>query len=90
MQCSLRRWENMVAAIKHWSLATEFMEETPAGTYRPTALASSIFDEPGFDPYSEHVTTHGSFTGTRRRCTTFYDLLVVFNCVFSRALTRIQ
>jgi len=49
--------KNMVAAIKHWSLATEFMEETPAGTYRPTALASSIFDEPGFDPYSEHVTT---------------------------------
>ena len=72
--------KNMVAAIKHWSLATEFMEETPAGTYRPTALANSIFDEPGFDPYSEHVTTpwliHWKLAGVAPRSTTYWWVFI--------------
>lgn len=81
--------KNMVAAIKHWSLATEFMEETPAGTYRPTALANSIFDEPGFDPYSEHVTTpwliHWKLAGVAPRSTTYWW---VFNCVVQQSFDK--
>ena len=39
--------KNMVSAIKHWSLATEFMEEDDQRGYRPTWLAAEIFNEFG-------------------------------------------
>lgn len=80
--------KNMVAAIKHWSLATEFLEDSEVG-YRPTSLASAILGSSGFDPYCEHPTTawlvHWKLAGVGRRSTTWRWL---FNCVIEQTFDK--
>jgi hypothetical protein len=81
--------KNMVTAIKHWSLATEFMEEDGQGGYRPTALANEIFLESGLDPFCEHSTTpwlvHWKLAGIGTRSTTWWWL---FNCVVQQTFDK--
>jgi hypothetical protein len=81
--------KNMVAAIKHWSLATEFMEEVATGGYRPTPLAKQVFQKPGFDPYCEHPSTawlvHWKLAGVAPRSTTWWW---VFNCVVQQSFDK--
>lgn len=81
--------KNMVAAIKHWSLATEFMEEDDQGCYRPSALGATILGESGLDPYCEHPSTawlvHWKLAGIGSRSTTWVWL---FNCVVEQAFEK--
>ena len=81
--------KNMVSAIKHWSLATEFMEEDEQRGYRPTSLAAEIFKESGLDPFCEHPTTawlvHWKLAGIGRRSTTWRWL---FNCVVEQTFDK--
>ena len=79
----------MVAAIKHWSLATEFMEEK-GGVYAPTQLATRVFQDPGFDPFCENPTTawlvHWKLAGAAaKRSTTWWW---VFNCIVQQVSIR--
>jgi hypothetical protein len=81
--------KNMVASIKHWSLATEFMEEKD-GAYAPTQLATQIFLDPGFDPFCEHPTTawlvHWKLAGvTPKRSFTWWW---VFNCIVQQVFDK--
>ena len=81
--------KNMVAAIKHWSLATEFMEDDEQRGYRPTPLASAILGKSGFDPYCEHPSTawlvHWKLAGIGSRSTTW---LWLFNCVVEQTFDK--
>lgn len=81
--------KNMVTSIKHWSLATEFMEEDGQGGYHPTPVAKSIFSEPGLDPFCEHSTTawlvHWRLAGLGTRSTTWWWL---FNCVVQQTFDK--
>jgi hypothetical protein len=80
--------KNMVSSIKHWALATHFMEEHESG-YRPTQEAELLFGENGLDPYSEHPATiwliHWYLAGRARRSTTWFW---VFNHIQSQTFTR--
>ena len=81
--------KNMVAAIRHWSLATEFIEEVATGGYKPTALGNQVFQKPGFDPFCEHPTTawlvHWKLAGSAPRSTTWWW---VFNCVVQQSFNK--
>jgi hypothetical protein len=81
--------KNMVTAIKHWSLAAEFMEEDEQRGYRPTALATEIFRESGLDPFCEHPSTawlvHWKLAGIGSRSTTW---LWLFNCVVEQSFNK--
>lgn len=80
--------KNMVAAIRHWALACDVMHETPAG-YSVTENAIAIFDDKGFDPYSENPNTawyvHWWLAGKGARSTTWHWL---FNHVTSPLFSR--
>ncbi len=80
--------KNMVSSIKHWALATHFMEEQDAG-YKPTAQAELLFGNNGLDLYSEHPATiwliHWNLAGRGRRSTTWFW---VFNHIQSQTFTR--
>ena len=81
--------KNMVTAIKHWSLATEFMQDDLQGGFRPTPLAHAIFSESGFDPFCEHSSTawlvHWKLAGVGSRSTTWWWL---FNCVVQQTFDK--
>jgi hypothetical protein len=81
--------KNMVASIKHWALATEFMEEVEPSSFRATTLAAQLFHSPGLDPYCEHATTpwliHWKLAGVAPRSTTWWW---VFNCVVQQTFDK--
>jgi hypothetical protein len=82
--------KNMVAAIRHWSLACGVIEEPAASAdYPVTATGKDIFADEGFDPYAEHPTTawycHWCLAGRGFRSTTWYWL---FNHVVGPTFTR--
>ncbi len=55
---SLGVGKNMVAAIRHWCLATEMIQPLDrVGNMEPTALGKRIFGEGGWDPYFEDIGT---------------------------------
>jgi len=82
--------KNMVAAIRHWALACDVIEE-PAGNadYPVTADGKDIFADDGFDPYAEHPTTawycHWCLAGRGKRSTTWYW---IFNHVVGPTFSR--
>jgi hypothetical protein len=80
--------KNMVASIKHWAIATNFMEEHGAG-FRPTEIADAVLGCDGLDPYCEHPATvwliHWFLAGRGNRSTTWHWL---FNHVSSQSFTR--
>lgn len=81
--------KNMVAAIRHWALACNVMrDDTPTG-YTITKTAFAIFDDAGFDPYSENPNTawyvHWWLAGKGNRATTWHWL---FNHVTSPIFSR--
>lgn len=80
--------KNMVAAIRHWALACEVMRETPGG-YALTEHAIAIFNDDGFDPYSENPNTawhaHWWLAGKGARSTTWHWL---FNHVTTPLFSR--
>jgi hypothetical protein len=79
--------KNMVAAIRHWSMACGFMRDDSGIGYAPTELAIQIFDR--LDPYSEHPATawllHWKLAGIGTRSTTWWWL---FNCISQHSFDR--
>lgn len=77
----------MVTAIRHWSVACDFMQEDSDGRYVSTPLAKHIFDR--LDPYSEHPATawllHWKLAGIGTRSTTWWWL---FNCIPQQVFDR--
>lgn len=60
--------KNMVTSIKHWALACDLMRLSAdgSGDYVVTECAREIFDDEGFDPYSENPRRLGSPIGASR------------------------
>jgi hypothetical protein len=81
--------KNMVASIRHWSLACDVIRDDAQGAYSLSPLAKRIFADTGWDPYSENPTTawlaHWWLAGKGHRATTWYWL---FNHVTSPSFTR--
>lgn len=81
--------KNMVASIRHWALACNVITEGPPDGYTVTADAIAIFDDDGFDPYSENPNTawyaHWWLAGKGNRATTWHWL---FNHVTSPIFSR--
>ncbi|MDI1240041.1 MAG: DUF4007 family protein [Polaromonas sp.] len=81
--------KNMVASIRHWALACNVITEGPPDGYTVTADAVAIFDDDGFDPYSENPNTawyaHWWLAGKGNRATTWHWL---FNHVTSPIFSR--
>lgn len=83
--------KNMVASIKHWALACDLMRvsDDGSGDYAVTKFAREIFDDAGFDPYSESPSTvwlaHWRLAGLGSRATTWYWL---FNRVSMPSFSR--
>lgn len=81
--------KNMVAAIRHWALACNVIAEGPPNGYTVTEDAIAIFDDDGFDPYSENPNTawyaHWWLAGKGNRATTWHWL---FNHVTSPVFSR--
>lgn len=79
---------NMVSSIKHWAIASNFMEESNS-FYRPTNEAELILGLNGLDPYCEHPATiwliHWFLAGRGNRSTTWYWL---FNHMHAQTFTR--
>jgi len=79
---------NMVSSIKHWAIASNFMEEHDSG-FRPTVEAKIIFGDNGCDLYCEHPATvwliHWFLAGRGNRSTTWHWL---FNRMQSQTFTR--
>ena len=75
--------KNMVASIKHWTLACGIMEESnKKSAYKLSDLGKKLFTSHWLDPYSEHISTswlmHWQLCGQRNfdkhRSTTWYLL----------------
>ena len=82
--------KNMVAAMRHWALACDVIQELPGSdSYIISAVAKAIYSDGGFDPYSEHPSTawlaHWWLAGIGFRSTTWYWL---FNFVNASSFTR--
>lgn len=79
---------NMVSSIKHWAIASNFMEEHESG-FRPTVEAEIVFGKEGKDQYCEHPATiwliHWFLAGRGNRSTTWHW---VFNRMQSQTFTR--
>lgn len=80
--------KNMVASIKHWTLACEVMSDED-GTFKVTKIGKEIFGPHGLDPYSENPATtwfiHWQLAGRGMRSTTWFWL---FNHVLASSFTR--
>lgn len=80
--------KNMVASIRHWTLACGVMFED-GNTFRISSLAMEILRDGGLDPYAESPTTawlaHWQLAGRCFRSTTWYWL---FNHVTAPTFTR--
>lgn len=86
--------KNMAHAMRHWGLASGFIEDNGA-TFEPTTLGRAVFDkECGVDPYLEHPGSlwllHLALAGTPEMTTTWYWAFNVYGSLsFDRdALTR--
>ena len=81
--------KNMVAAIRHWALACEVIEENGQGPYKITSIANRILSDDGLDPYAENPNTawyaHWCLAGRGNRATTWYWL---FNHVTAPSFSR--
>ena len=81
--------KNMVAAIKHWSLACDVLKDDLPGAFTVTPTAIAIFADNGLDPYSENPSTawyaHWWLAGRGNRATTWRWL---FNHVTAPSFTR--
>jgi len=81
--------KNMVAAIRHWALACEIIEDKGPGPYKITPIADKILRDTGLDPYAEHPATawyaHWCLAGRGNRATTWYWL---FNHVTAPSFSR--
>ena len=81
--------KNMVASIRHWALACDIMRDDNPDGYTLTPTAIAIFDDNGFDPYSENLNTawyaHWWLAGKGDRSTTWHWL---FNHVTSPLFSR--
>ena len=79
--------KNMAAAIRHWALACDIIDESDEFGYIPTQIGNLLFGENGLDPYQEHPTTawliHWKLAGEGRRSTTWKWL---FNYVLEQTL----
>jgi hypothetical protein len=79
---------NMVTSIRHWSLASGFMDEGEGG-YTPTELARKLLSKGGYDPYLEHPATvwliHWKLAGLGGKSTTWWYL---FNCVVQQTFDK--
>jgi len=50
--------KNMVAAMRHWAVATDIIDESEGvSRIRPTPLGQRLFGADGLDPYMEHPAT---------------------------------
>jgi hypothetical protein len=71
--------KNMVASIRHWALACDVMRDESPSAYTLSPMATAIFHDDGWDPYSENPTTawyaHWWLAGRGNRATTWYWLL---------------
>lgn len=78
--------KNMVASIRHWSVACNVLNES---SLEPELLGSTLFAEGGKDPYAEDISTiwliHWQLAGIAKRSTTWYWL---FNRVTSPTFKR--
>ena len=67
--------KNMVAAIKHWALASGMIEEVK-GLFRPTDLGKLLMGASGLDPFLESPTSlwliHWNIARNYARATTWY------------------
>ena len=81
--------KNMVAAMRHWALACNVLTEDAPEGYAVTKDAIAIFDDDGWDPYSENPNTawyaHWWLAGKGDRSTTWHWL---FNHVTSPLFSR--
>ncbi len=81
--------KNMVASIRHWALACDVMRDESPSAYMLSPMATAIFHEDGWDPYSENPTTawyaHWWLAGRGNRATTWYWL---FNHVTAPSFSR--
>ncbi|MDZ4741515.1 MAG: DUF4007 family protein [Alphaproteobacteria bacterium] len=82
--------KNMVAAIRHWALACDVIEETANG-YAIGRVGEIFFGANGLDPYLEHPASawlvHWYLAGEGQRSTTWYWL---FNHVTGPMFDRLD
>ena len=68
--------KNMVASMKHWSLAAGVIEANSNGETRVNDLGRFLFADDGFDPYMEHPASlwviHWKMAGSPYRTTTWF------------------
>jgi len=81
--------KNMVASIRHWALACDVIRDDSPSAYTLSPMATAIFCDNGFDPYSENPTTawyvHWWLAGRGNRATTWFWL---FNHVTAPLFSR--
>lgn len=69
--------KNMVAAIRHWALACDVIQETDS-CYSPGLIGQYLFGSAALDPYMENPASswliHWLLAGEGRRSTTWYYL----------------
>jgi len=80
--------KNMVAAIRHWGLACNVIQETKGG-YIPGPIGAALFGPDQLDPYLEHPASawlvHWLVAGEGNRATTWH---YVFNHVSGQAFDK--
>lgn len=78
--------KNMVAAIRHWALACDVLDQTPDGLLKPGTVGAALLGYHGLDPYFEKPATawlmHWLLAGRAKRSTTWW-------WVFNRVTTQV-
>lgn len=68
--------KNMVAAIRHWALACDVLDQTDNGLLKPGAVGNVLLGYHGLDPYFERPATawlmHWLLAGRAKRSTTWW------------------
>ena len=81
--------KNMVAAIRHWALATNVLVEGAGGSLEPGEIGNFLFGDNGLDQYLERPATcwlvHWQLAGRAQRSTSWYWL---FNHVTHQTFDR--
>lgn len=91
-EAAIRRFgvgKNMVAAIRHWALATDVIVESSGGVPEPGSIGNFLFGPQAADPFLERPATawlvHWFLAGKASRSTTWYW---IFNRVTSQTFDR--
>lgn len=68
--------KNMVAAIRHWALACNVLDQTEDGLLKPSLVGNALLGYHGLDPYFEKPATawlmHWQLAGRAKRSTTWW------------------